>query len=208
MTRTHNSLLILSALVLLLDAVLLANNFSFIADWVSHNLWIVVIPFAKAIIKKLLALKAVAFLKGITVLFWHIFKLLFLKLLKTVGIRYGVFFSQQNWYWARYIKVMFLRRGKQFFRQLAKFWSAFQIWQKWLVLVAFFPVVIILFLSGLSFNVTRKTMVKKAQESAIFSAATSASKSNRGIRAWLRRLDENILKQIKALMKADKQTSE
>lgn len=206
LTLKHKIVLVLSMLVIVIDALLLVSYFSVIVDWISHHLWVVIIPFAKAIFKRLIALQLVVFLKGMLILFWHVLKLLLLKLLKTFGVRYGVFFSQYRWYWARYTKVMFLRRGKQFFRRLAKFWQGYQSWQKWLILVAFFPVVLVLFLLGLSFNVTRKTMVKKAQESAIFGAATSASKSSKGIRAWLRRLDQNILKQIKQLLTTDKQT--
>jgi sensor histidine kinase regulating citrate/malate metabolism len=94
---------------------------------------------------------------------------------------------------------MFLRRGKQFFRKTRNFWSQYKSHQKRIVMIAFFPVAVVLFLLGLSFNITRKTMVQKTQESAIFQAATSASKANRGIRAWIKRLDKSTLQKIRDL---------
>lgn len=168
-------------------------------EWFSHNLWVVMIPFAKVIIKKLVTLKLFALVKTISIIVWHLSKLLLLKLLKTLSVRYGVFFSQNRWYWIRRAKVMFLRRGKQFFRALLRFWRGYERHEQWIILIAFFPVIIVLFFLGLSFNVTRKTMVQKAQESALFEAATTASKANRGVRARMRQLDEWTLKQIRNL---------
>ena len=167
-----------------------------VIDWLSHNLWVVVIPFAKVIVKKLITMKFFALLQAVWLLLWHLSKLLLLKILKTLGMRYGVFFSQRRWYWARWLKVMFLRRGKQFFRALSRFWLMFQRPQQWLIIVAFFPIVLLLFLLGLSFNVTRKTMVQRAQESALFEVANTARRSNRGVRALIRKLDAWILRKI------------
>jgi len=168
-----------------------------VADWVVHNLWIVVIPFTKVIIKKLIAIKFFALLKALALLAWHFGKLLLLKIFKTLGVRYGVFFSQARWYWVRWLKVMFLRRGKQFFRALTRFWQGYSPAQRWVIILAFFPIVILLFFMGLSFNVTRKTMVQRAQESALFEVANSAHRANRGVRARVRQLDKWLLKKIR-----------
>ncbi len=114
-------------------------------------------------------------------------------------MRYGVFLTQRKWRWARWCKVMFLHRGKQFFRSLSQFWNGFRRRHKWFIFIAFFPVVIVLFFFGLSFNITRKTMVQKTQETAIFKTAVSTGNSNKGIRAWIARLDQKVLLKIKAL---------
>lgn len=199
MSFLHLILLGVSATVITVELALAAYYWPTVSNWLAHHLWVVLIPFAKVIIKRLLALKLVMFFKGVLILVWHLSKLLILKLMKTLGVRYGLFFSQYRWYWIRFSKVMFLRRGKQFFRALSKFWQRYETVHQWIILLAFFPVVLLLFFLGLSFNVTRKTMVQKAQESALFEAATSASKSNRGIRARLKQLDEWTLKRIQAL---------
>lgn len=198
-TPLHSVLLILSASVILTELGLALYYWEDVWRWLTFNWWVVVLPFSKTIIKKLVALKLFALIKALLILFWHLSKLLLLKLLKTLGVRYGVFFSQRRWYWVRRIKVMFLRRGKQFFRSLLRFWQAYQTRHQWVILIAFFPIVLIMVFLGLSFNVTRKTMVQKAQESALFEVANSAHKSNSGIRARVGQLDEWILKKIRDL---------
>jgi len=170
-----------------------------VLNWLSHNLWIVIVPFFKTILKKVLAMKLLLFFKSLGMLLFHLSKLLVLKIVKTLTIRYGVFFSQFQWYWIRWCKVMFLRRGKQWFRFLSRFWQQYTSRQQWFILVAFFPIVLLLFLLGLSFNLTRKTMVEKTQETAIFKTAVSATNSSRGIRAWVVRMDSIILERIKLL---------
>ena len=183
-------------------------NFDAVAAWLSHNVWVVIIPFIKTNFSRLLALKLLVFLKSLGILFSNLFKLFLLKLFKTLGIRYGIFFSQYRWRWIRRAKVVFLRKGKLFFRAVTKFWSGYERWQQWVILIAFFPVGLLLFLLGLSFNLTRKTMVQKTQETAIFKTATTVSQSSRGIRAWIAKLDELTLKKIRAITtKVQKQTT-
>jgi len=152
MTRAHKIVLLLAAIVILFELSLFLYYHRIIFDWISHNLWIVIVPFL-----------------------------------------------QRKWRWIRWSKVMFLRRGKQLFGSLNDFWTEFSVNQKRFILIAFFPIVILLFLLGLSFNVTRKTMVKKTQETALFKTAVSAGNSSKGIQAWIARLDHKILEQIKAL---------
>ena len=199
MSRVHKIILLLSAIIILLELSLFLYYHRIVFDWLSHNLWIVIVPFLKIIIKKLIALKFVIFFKTLGIFLFHLSKLLLLKIFKTLTIRYGVFFTQRKWRWIRWSKVMFLRRGKQLFRLLNDFWAGFTINQKRFILIAFFPVVILLFLLGLSFNVTRKTMVKKTQETALFKTAVSAGNSSKGIRAWIAQLDNKVLEQIKTL---------
>ena len=199
MTKAHRIVFLMSYVVVVIDLVLFIYFYRPIIEWVSHNLWIVIIPFFKIIIKKITTAKLFLFLKAISLLLFHLSKLLLLKIFKTLAIRYGVFFTQRKWRWIRWLKVMFLRRGKQLFKFLNTFWHEYNRHQKRFILFAFFPIVLILFLLGLSFNITRKTMVKKTQETAIFQSAVSASNSSRGIRVWLSRLDQKILQEIKSI---------
>lgn len=199
MNRWHRIILALSCAVVIGELGLLVYYHVPVFDWLSHHLWVVVIPFSKVIIKRLLALKLVVFFKGALVLILNLIKLLALKVFKTLSIRYGMFFTQNRWYWVRRSKVVFLRRGKQLFRSAARFWRAYSVRNKGIILVAFFPVAAVLFFLGLSFNVTRKTMVQKTQETALFEMATSASNTNRGIRAWVKRLDRRTLEKIREL---------
>lgn len=199
MSTAHRVFLLMACFVIAVEVILISYYYKTIFDWVSHNLWIIIIPFVKTIIKKLIVLKFVLFFKALGILLFNLSKLLLLKVIKTLTLRYGVFFTQRKWRWARWCKVMFLRRGKQLFRSLNKFWGGFRRRHKWFIFIAFFPVVIILFFFGLSFNITRKTMVQKTQETAIFKTAISARNSSNGIRAWVSRLDQKVLRQIKAL---------
>lgn len=198
-TTKHKVFLALACAVIICELISLIVFRDPILAWLSHNLWVVFIPFTKVIFKTLISLKLVVFLKGVWILMWHLLKLLILKLLKTLSIRYGVFFTQNRWYWVRRAKVMFLRRGKQFFRAMHRFWSVYSGRSKWLIVVAYFPFIALLFLLGLSFNVTRKTMVLKTQETAAFQIATSASTANRGLKAWIIRFDRKTLDKIRNL---------
>jgi hypothetical protein len=80
----------------LFEIGLVVLKYQSLTEWVSHNLWVVVIPFFKVIFKRLVALKLLVFVKSLTVLFSHFFKLLLLKLFKTLGIRYGIFFFAKS----------------------------------------------------------------------------------------------------------------
>jgi len=199
MTKSHRLLQILSYTIIVSEIAVLLYYRAEVGVWLSHNLWVVVIPFLKVLVKRMLALSLVAVFKASIVLLWNLSKLFLLKLIKTLSLRYGIYFSQSRWRWIRYAKIMFLRRGQQFFRTTRKFWNQYNLNQKRVVMIAFFPVAVLLFLLGLSFNITRKTMVQKTQESAIFQAATSASNASRGIRAWIKRLDKKTLQRIRDL---------
>ena len=199
MSKHHHWLLALSWFVIAAELLLLIVNHDAVVDWVSHNLWIVLIPFTKVIFKKLAVSKLVATLKSLLMLGWHVAKLFILKLLKTLFLRYGVYFSQRRWYWIRYLKVMFLRRGKQFFRQLRAFWGGYDRPSRVVIFVAFFPAIVLLSFLALSFNVTRRTLVKRTQESAVFTAAASAGRRSRGIRAWIEKLDYLTLQKIREI---------
>lgn len=202
----HRFILALAYTMIALGIVVTIAFRSTIFQWLMQNLWVVVIPFAKTVLKRLVALKMVAFLKSLALLIWHAFKLLLFKLIKTLGIRYGVFFSQYRWRKIRYAKVIFLRRGQRLFRRLSIFWSGYSRWDKWIILIAFFPIVLLLFILGMSFNVTRKTIVQKSQEAAIVNMATSAGEDSNAVRGWISKMDRMTLEKLRALTKVNTKT--
>ena len=195
----HQILVGLASVVLVCEISVLIAFREQVYQWLSHNLWIVFIPFTKVILKHIVALNVMVFLKSAIALLINLSKLFVLKFLKTLGLRYGIFFSQNRWRWIRQTKILFLRRGKQFFRATTNFWSIYSARSKWLIAIAFSPLVAVLFLVGLSFNITRRTMLQKTQEAAVFQMATSASSTSRGLRAWIAQLDRQTLDKIRDL---------
>jgi len=198
MNGNHRLILCLAWLIVTVEVALTVNFYSAIISWIEHHLWIVAIPFAKVILKKLSALNFIAIINALIILLWNFTKLGVIKLLKTIGLRYGLFFSQYRWYFIRKNRILFLRKGKQFFRYSAHFWNAYTYTQKIVVLIAFFPIAIVIFMMGLSFNITRKTMVQKTQEAAMVKVATSASQRSLSIISAIAKLDGSIIKKIKA----------
>ncbi len=199
MTSFKTIVLFCSFLIIIVEAGLLIIHSSNITHWLSQHWWVVIIPFIKTALKQLANLKLVSFFKVLLLLIWHIGKLLLLKLLKSVGLRYGLFFSQYRWRWIRKSKILFLRRGKQLFRKTTQFWNGYLLWQKVIIFIAFLPLGLLIFLLGLSFNLTRKTIVQKTQEAAVVKMAETASEKSRGITNILNRFDRRIIKKIKQL---------
>ena len=77
-----------------------------------------------------------------------------------------------------------------------------------MIFVAFFPVILLLTFLALSFNITRRTMVKRTQESAVFSVASNAGRRSRGIRSWIARLDYLTLQKIREITLRQRQLRE
>ena len=205
MIPLNRNILLLSFLVLLGELLIITHYHLSIADWIKHSIWVALLPFAQALLKQLLTMKLVKFIKACLIILGHLSKLGLLKIFKTLGLRYGVFFLQNRWRFVRVMKVVFLRRGKQFFKRLSRFWKRYTCWQQSVVLVAFLPLVICLFLLGLSFTVTRKTMVHKTQEAAMIKIASSASTKSHGISRRLQKVDQQVLEGIKKVItKEDK----
>lgn len=201
MSMFKQLLLTLAFLIISIELALAIYFYHDIGLWLSHHIWLVLLPFSKVLIKRVLALKVVAFFNVVWFFLWHCIKLMLIKFLKTIGLRYGLFFSQYRWRTVRLFKLIFLRKGKQFFRMTARFWAQHTRIQKCLLLVAFFPIALTLFILGLSFNITRKTMVQKTQEAAMVKVATTASQQSRGAKAWIERLDRKIIAKIKQARK-------
>jgi len=198
-TSYNRYILIFSALILAGEACTLVYFHLPIIYWLEHALLIAAIPFIQSLLKSLLTIKLIQLLKGGFIFAGHLLKLGLLKLFKTLGLRYGLFFLQSHWRFIRASKVIFLRKGKQFFRGLSKFWRRYTCWQQSVVLVAFLPLVLVLFFLGLSFNITRKTMVHKTQEAAMIKLAATASTKNHGIRAKIEEIDKKTLASIRKI---------
>ncbi len=197
MANKHNTILFLAGLTITIEAALLFFYHPEITQWIQHHLWVILIPFTKAIIKKLAALNIIAIFNGAIILIWHLLKLGIIKVLKTVGIRYGLFFSQYRWRWIRKSKIIFLRRGKQIYRKVSIFWNQYSIPKKIIIMAAFFPIIILLFLLGMSFNITRKTIVRKTQEAAMVKIATNASQKSLNVMSVIIKADSKIIHRIK-----------
>ena len=67
----------------------------------------------------------------------------------------------------------------------------------------FFPFFALFYVLGLSFNLTRKTMVQKSKETAVDQMKLSQSIENKGLKAWLIWLDHKILDKIRGLSPTD-----
>ncbi len=64
-------------------------------------------------------------------------------------------------------------------------------------MAAFFPIIILLFLLGMSFNITRKTIVRKTQEAAMVKIATNASQKSLNVMSVIIKADSKIIHRIK-----------
>ncbi|MFT5572015.1 MAG: hypothetical protein ACI9FR_000936 [Cryomorphaceae bacterium] len=164
MNTRHRALLALACVILLTELAAVTIHADAVTAWLSDNWWLVIVPFAKTLIKRALAMELAILIKAAVVLLWNLYKLFMLKTFNTLSVRYGIFFSQNRWYWIRQAKVMFVHRGRQFFRTSKRFWNGFSRQYKWIIMLAFFPVVLLLALLGLSFNATRKPWFKKLKK--------------------------------------------
>ena len=138
--NTHrHALLALASVILLTELAAVTIHAGIVTAWLSRNWWLAIVPFAKTLIKRALAMKLAIVVKAEVVFLWNLYKLFMLKIFKTSNVRYGIFFSQNRWYWIRQAKEMFLRRGKQFFRSSKRFWNGFSRQHKWIIMLAFAP---------------------------------------------------------------------
>ena len=81
MSRIRRILLLLSVLVISTELALLFHFWQQVTDWLSHHLWVVLLPLLKGLFKRAVAVKLVSLLKAVWILLWHLFKLLILLLL-------------------------------------------------------------------------------------------------------------------------------
>ena len=82
MNIRQRALLGLASVVLLTELAVLTIYADVVASWLAHNWWLVVVPFAKALIKRILAMKLAIIIKAGLVLLWNLGKLFILKIFK------------------------------------------------------------------------------------------------------------------------------
>lgn len=162
-------------------------------------LWFAPLLFVKSLIKKVVVLNFFGIAKLLLVLFWHGIKLLLIKFLKTVGIRYGTYFSQQKWQkFSQRIRII----SKQITRKTRRFQALIASLNQWefaVVLLAFLPIFLLLFLFGIGFRMTREVMVKKGSEIGVTNVAVKTAKKSHGLIARLKQADTWLLKKIQSL---------
>jgi len=200
MSKAPDMMLRVAYVIVVIELLLLIVYRHDVCVWVSHYWWVLVLPFSKLIVKKLLILKFALFLKALAVLVAHLIKLLFVKLIKTLVIRYGVFFTQGKWRWARWAKVMFLRRGSQFFRIASHYWSPFSLFERIIISVAFFPIIIVVLLLKFGFVVTYQALVNKQQETNVIKGHLQEGSKGR-LLSWVTKMDQKVLEKINAYSK-------
>lgn len=170
-------------------------------------LWAMPLIFFKSLIKKILVLNFFGMAKLLFMLFWHALKLLFIKFLKTVGIRYGAYFSQQKWQKLSQKFRVVVKKIMRTIRAFQKLVLSLNRLEFFVVLLAFLPVFILLFLFGIGFRMTRDVMVKKGSEIGVTNVAVKTAKKSRGLIARLKQADAWLLQKIAALSKSNSDVS-
>ncbi len=190
------TLMTLSFLIIFSEITLVIVYYESFIHLLKTYFWLTPIVFLKSILKKLFLLNAYGLLKVFGLLLYHLGKLGLIKTLKTIGLRYATFFSQQRWQWVDQKTVelgqYITRQHQQFNAKLTEFSKP----QLSLILIAFFPIVILLLLLGISFKMTRETLVKTGSEIGVSTAAKSTAKKSRSLVSWVKSLDERVLNYI------------
>lgn len=200
-STVKHPLFIIAILILVVEFALLIIHAPTVGEWVRHYIWVTPLVFFKSLFKKFLLLNFFGVAKILLTVFWHTVKLLFIKFLKTIGIRYSTYFSQQKW---RKTSQRLRIIGKQIDRQFRGFKSTlsrFSRLQLTLIIVAFLPLFIVLFFFGVTIRVTREAMVKKGGEIGVTNVAVKTAKKSRGLIARLRQIDNWLLRHIERLSK-------
>lgn len=207
--RQHNmtsqlakQLLIFSAIIILCSEIIffyLHHDSLFYLG--KEYLWVSPLLFFKSLIKKMLLLNFFGIAKIIFIIFWHATKLLFIKALKTVGIRYGTYFSQQQWQkTSQYVRII-IKKITRLTRAFQRLITSLTRLQFTIVVAAFLPVFILLFLFGIGFRMTRDVMVKKSGEIGMSNVAVRTAKKSRGLIARLKQIDLWLLQKIESVIK-------
>ncbi len=185
--------------ILLTETVFIVVHYQEVEEFLIHYGWVAPIFLFKSFIKKFLLLNVFGVLKVFWGLFWHLFKLLLIKLLKTFGVRYGTYFSSRRWSkMSQRLRIFGKRLGRKQ-RGLQRFMLSFRKREYTLIIVAFFPFFLLLFLFGIAFKMTREAMVKTSSEIGVTKVAYSTAHKNPGLIGRLKRIDAWILKRIEQL---------
>lgn len=185
--------------VLLTEIGLLVIYQQMVIDFLLYYVWALPLLFFKSFIKQFLLLNVFGLFHVLWGLIVHIVKLLFLKLLKIFGVRYGAHFSSRQWQKTtqrfRILYKYFIVKQSQFRR----FMMIFNKCEYRVIIITFFPIFLLLFLFGFAFRITREAMVKKGSEFGVAKVALTTARKNQGLIAQLRRLDTWILAKIEHL---------
>ncbi len=189
-------LLFVSVVVLFSEFGLFYLHHDSLLGWGKEYLWVAPLLFFKSFFKKLLLLNFFGVAKLLLTIFWHTTKLLVIKFLKTIGIRYGTYFTEQKW-------QKFSQRFRIVVKQVTRKTRTFQTMiaslsrlEFTIVLIAFLPVFLLLFLFGIGFRMTRDVMVKKGSEIGVTNVAVKTAKKSRGLVARLKQADRWLLQKI------------
>lgn len=201
MTTTTKKRLVLAIAwgIILLETVLISIHHHAVGEFLIHYGWVAPLVLFKSLIKQFLLLNVFGLLKVLWGLAWHLIKLLVVKLLKTFGVRYGTYFSSRRWQkLAQRLRILGKRlsrrqRGIQFFL------TTFKKREYAVIIVAFFPLFVLLFLLGFASRITREAMVKKGSELGVTKVALSTANKSKGLIARIKQLDAWILRQIEKL---------
>ncbi len=197
--RKKRWILTIACLVFIIEMIFLGLHWSQLTDIIIHYGWVTPLLFFKSLVKKFLLLNVFGLLKVLSGLLWHAVKLLLVKLLKTVGIRYGAYFSTQKWRKASQRLRILGKRLTRLKRSAQQVMMTFSKREYALIIIAFFPLLLLLFLFGVAFKMTREAMVKKGGEIGVAKVAFGTAQKNRGLIARLRQLDDWILRRIERL---------
>lgn len=164
-------------------------------------LWVTPLLFFKSIVKKVLLLNFFGVAKFIFMIVWHAAKLLLIKALKTVGIRYGTYFSQQQWQKTSQRVRIIIKKTIRLIRTFQRLVTSLTPLQFTVVIAAFLPVFILLFLFGIGFRMTRDVMVRKSSEIGMTNVAIKTAQKSHGLIAKLKQIDFWLLQKIESTIK-------
>lgn len=190
--------LLIAVGIILVEIALLALHFPAVSALVKTTLWATPLIIFKSLLKKLLVMNFFGLLKVSVLLLWHLTKLLFIKLLKTVGIRYGAYFSQHRWQFISRITLSISHYCQYRLQRLQAFLQSFNRLEYALIILAFLPLFALLFLLGIGFKMTREVMVKKGSEIGVTRVAMTTAKKSHGLVARIKQLDNYILSRIRS----------
>ncbi len=196
-------LLFISVVVLFGEFGLFYLHHDSLLGWGKEYLWAAPLLFFKSFFKKLLLLNFFGIAKLLLTILWHTIKLLMIKFLKTIGIRYGSYFTQQKWQkFSQRFRIV-IKHITRTTRTFQKAIASLNRVEFAIVLIAFLPVFLLLFLFGIGFRMTRDVMVKKGSEIGVTNVAVKTAKKNRGLIARLKQADAWLLQKITVVTKSN-----
>lgn len=185
--------------ILLIEISVLTLHYPAVEAFIIHYVWVAPLLFFKSFIKKFLLLNVFGLLKVLWSLCWHMLKLLAMKLLKTFGVRYGTYLSSQRWRKQSQRVRVLSKAVQRRVRRFQRFMTTLSRHEFLLIVVAFLPLFLFLFLCGVTFRLTREAMVKKGGEIGVSSVVFRTARKSHGLTARLLQVDAWVLRHIERL---------